>query len=115
MTDALLQAANTAPDKEAVVTQEERLTCAGLLERAQAFASLLAQAGVRRGDRVVLFMDNSASTVAAIYGSWLAGAVTVVVNPQTKSDKLHFILADAGASYLVADALLARVFEPATE
>lgn len=115
MSDALLLAARQHPDKEVVVTQEERLSYSGLLKRARAIASLLMSSGVERGGRVVIFMDNSATTVAAIYGCWLAGAVSVVVNPQTKQDKLRFILEDSAASFLIADKLLSRTAEPASE
>ncbi len=115
MSDALILAARQWPHKEAVVNQEERLDYASLLDRAQRFASLLKSTGVQRGERVALFMDNSAHTVACIYGSWLAGAVIVVINPQTKADKLRFILEDAAVSFMVADAQLERVFGPATE
>lgn len=113
MTDALISAAREWPAKEAVVTPEERLDYAGLLGRARSFASLLQSSGVERGDRVALFMDNSVQVVACIYGTWLAGAAIVTVNPQTKADKLNFILQDAGVTFLVADAQLQRVFEPA--
>lgn len=115
MSDALLNAAASRPEHEAVVTADERLSYAQLLERASRFATVLADSGVRRGDRVALFMDNSATTVACIYGSWLAGAVITLINPQTKSDKLRYILADAGAAFLVYDQLLAGVAEPALE
>lgn len=112
MYDALLEAAEKRPQHEAVVTAEERLTYSQLLERAARFAALLLDSGVRRGDRVVLYMDNQAATVVCIYGTWLAGAVVTVVNPQTKQDKLSYILADAGAAFLVYDEQLARFAEP---
>src|SRR5690625_2507797 len=115
MTDALLRAADRRPEHEAVVTAEERLNYAELRERSARFAALLAKSGVQRGDRVVLFMDNSAATVICIYGTWLAGAAITLVNPQTKTDKLRYILADSGASFLVYDRLLEGVAVPAAE
>src|SRR5690554_6885747 len=115
MTDALLTAADRRPEHEAVVTAEERLSYAELRKRSARFAALLTESGVQRGDRVVLFMDNSAATVVCIYGTWLAGAAITLVNPQTKTDKLRYILADSGASFLVYDRLLGSVAVPAAE
>lgn len=114
MTDALERAAQQQPDKEAVVAREERVSYRDLLERARAFAALLQRSGVERGERVALFMDNTAWTVACLYGTWLAGAAAVVINPQTKADKLEYVLRDCTAAFLVADAQLRRTFAPAT-
>ncbi len=115
LADALLEAAEQRPRHEAVVTGEQRWDYATLNARALGFAGQLLRAGVSRGDRVVLFMDNSAEAVACMYGTWLAGAAVVMVNPQTKEDKLRFILADCGASYLVSDDLLVTVARAAAE
>ena len=58
-----------------------------------------------RGDRVAIYLDNSATVVIGIYAALRAGAAFVVINPQTKEDKLRYILADCGAVALVADGL----------
>jgi acyl-CoA synthetase (AMP-forming)/AMP-acid ligase II len=42
----------------------------------------------------------------------MAGGVFLVVNPQTKADKLQFILADSGARILLTDGHLAKEFMP---
>ena len=54
--------------------------------------------GLERGDRVVVFTDTSLFCVASIFGTLLAGGVFVVVNPQTKEDKLAYILQDSDAA-----------------
>ena len=45
----------------------------------------------------------------AIFGTLLAGGVFVVVNPQTKEDKLAYILDDCEAAFLVTEGSIARV------
>ncbi len=112
MTDDLFAAAASRPDHEAVVAGDERLNYSQLAERASRFAGMLLASGVQRGDRVVLFMENVANTVVCIYGTWLAGAATVIVNPQTRTDKLDYIVKDAAATFMVYDQLLARIAEP---
>jgi acyl-CoA synthetase (AMP-forming)/AMP-acid ligase II len=64
---------------------------------------------------VAIFMDNTAACCTAIFGTLLAGGVFMVVNPQTKADKLGFILDDSEASFLLTESSLARVWTHALE
>ena len=101
--ETLLETAEAYPDKEAVVAPDGRISYRELMDRALRFARGLQDRGVKRGDRVALYLENSVATVTGIYGALLAGAAFMVVNPQTKADKLRYILADSGASALVTD------------
>jgi acyl-CoA synthetase (AMP-forming)/AMP-acid ligase II len=115
--DSLLASAAVAPGGEAVVDATDRRTYAELLDDARRVARLLQDDGLRRGDRVVIRMDNTVLAAAAIFGVWLAGGVIVVVNPQTKADKLAFIVEDSEATFVlgpeVADRLATVVGAPA--
>jgi acyl-CoA synthetase (AMP-forming)/AMP-acid ligase II len=71
---------------------------------ANSLAHALIASGVRRGDRVAKWLENSPGAVSAIFATLKAGAVFVPVNPSTKRDKLEFLLADSGASALVTGA-----------
>lgn len=101
--DSLLRSAERSPDQAALVVGDDRATYAELADEVSRFARAIQDLGVERGDRVVLFMDNSRPCVVAIFGTLLAGAVFVVVNPQTKEDKLAYILSDCEARLLVTD------------
>ena len=57
----------------------------------------LQDAGLERGDRVALYLDNTVACAVAIFGTLLAGGAFTLVNPQTKPDKLAYILDDSGA------------------
>lgn len=107
--DSLTISAAKHAEKTAVVTADERVTYAELHDRALRFAGLLQAVGVRRGDRVAIFLENSVDTVAGIYGALYAGAAFMVVNPQTKEDKLHYMLADSGAAAVLSEGRLARL------
>jgi long-chain acyl-CoA synthetase len=95
------------PQKTAVVCEGARLTYADLASRAEACAGSLAAAGVGRGDRVLLFLDNGPDFLAAMYGTLACGAIFVPVNPLTKSDKLAYLLADTRARALLTHSVLA--------
>jgi amino acid adenylation domain-containing protein len=112
--DSLLQGAASPAEaaRTAVIVEGEPHSYGELLEAAVRLASALRSRGVGRGDRVAIFMDNTWPCVVAIYATLIAGGVFVIVNPQTKSDKLDFILRDSGARVLVTDSHLSKVFEP---
>jgi long-chain acyl-CoA synthetase len=107
--DGLFAAASTADGREAVVDEFGRQTYAELLDQALRFARLLQDEGFQSGDRVVLYLDNTAQCAAAIFGTAIAGGVFLVVNPQTKAEKLGLILADSGAAFLVTEGHSASV------
>ncbi|MFC0284796.1 AMP-binding protein [Camelimonas abortus] len=78
-----------------------RITFADLKREAEAFASWLQQAGVRKGDRVALMLPNVLAYPPAMFGALLAGAVVVNVNPLYTPRELEHQLNDSGARVLV--------------
>src|SRR5690554_5985605 len=109
--DSLTVSASKFPHKTAVVDGKRHLSYSDLQDQALRLAAALQARGVGRGDRVALFMENSLETVVGIYAALYAGAVFMVVNPQTKEDKLEYVLADSGASALLSDARLTALAE----
>ena len=89
------------PDKLALVCGDRRATYAQVNDGANALAHGFRELGLQRQQRVVIFLDNSVEAVQAIYAALKAAGMFVVVNPQTKGDKLAFILNDAEANILV--------------
>lgn len=108
--DALLASADREPAKVAVIAGGVRQTYGTLLDQALRLARSLQDNGVRRGDRVAVFLDNSWDAVVAIYGTLLSGGVLTAINPQTKAEKLAYMLADSEACALVTERSLAPVF-----
>jgi acyl-CoA synthetase (AMP-forming)/AMP-acid ligase II len=78
-------------------------------------AARLRDSGLASGDRVAILLENSVASAVAVYGTWLAGGVVMVVNPQTKADKLAYLLDDSGAHALVTHAAFERTVARATE
>jgi len=102
-----------APDKVAVIAGGRSATFAEIDARANALATALVRRGVERGDRVVVFAENDLEATIAFWAALKANGVATVVNPQTRSDKLAYYLADSRATALVTEAKLAPVFAPA--
>lgn len=63
--DYLIESAHRLPDKIALVCQGQRLTYATLDQLSNALAQALVKRGVERGDRVIVFEDNTIETVIA--------------------------------------------------
>jgi acetyl-CoA synthetase len=66
----------------------------------QGFTSL----GLKRGDRILLFLDDTVAYPAAFFGAVRAGFVPLLINTLTPPDLLQFYLSDSGATVAVADA-----------
>ena len=111
--DFLHHTARRLPAKVAISCRGRTLTYAALEADSNSFAHALRRRGVARGDRVVVFADNSLEVAVAFFGVLKADAVVSIVNPLTKSDKLAYLLADCRAAVLVTDAHMAAVAGPA--
>jgi long-chain acyl-CoA synthetase len=96
-------AAHHTPDKTALVSGDIRVSYRQLDEQANRLAHALIAADIEPGDRVVICRGNSIETVAAIFGVLKAGAIFVVVNPQSRADRLAERLADCAAAALFAE------------
>ncbi|MBS7813676.1 long-chain-fatty-acid--CoA ligase [Roseococcus pinisoli] len=85
-------------------------------EEVEAFAGWLRhQAGLRRGDRVLLFLQNCPQYVIAYYAALRADCVVVPVNPMTRASELRHLLSDSGAAAAVVAQDLAPVLREAAQ
>lgn len=99
------------PDKTALICGDRHWSYATLEQTARRVAAAFGECGLRPGDRVALFLDNSFEAVASLYGASLAGAVFLVLNPTMRAGKLARILRDSGASLLVSQTSRLPVLE----
>ncbi len=99
------------PDQAAIVYYDTPIPYARLWREVEALAGHLEhRAGVRRGDRVVLYMQNSPQFVIAYYAILRANAVVVPLNPMLVAEELGTYLDDSGATVaLTGQELLPRL------
>lgn len=97
----LIDSARRFPEKVALVADGRRLTYAELDAASNRVAAALAAHGVGRGERVVIFADNSWEAVVSVFATAKAGAVFSLVNPSTKSGRLSHILGNCRPVALV--------------
>uniref|UniRef100_UPI000D3ADB9D long-chain-fatty-acid--CoA ligase n=1 Tax=unclassified Variovorax TaxID=663243 RepID=UPI000D3ADB9D len=87
-----------SPQRAVLVDDFGSLAYAELVAQVERIAAFLHhELGVRRGDRVLLFLPNGRGWVAAYYAVLRLNAVVVPVNPMNKRDELPHYLHDTGA------------------
>src|SRR3954451_8200333 len=67
--------------------------------------------GLQRGDRILMFLDDTPAYPVAFFGAVRAGFVPLLINTLTPPDLLQFYLADAGAAVAVAEAEFTSRFD----
>lgn len=99
--DTLTLSARNFPDKAALICGKQSCTYRQLDESSNQLSRRLIQMGLRRGDRVIIFLENSIESVIALYGILKAGGVFVMLNGGLKADKLSYIAQNADACLFV--------------
>jgi acyl-CoA ligase (AMP-forming) (exosortase A-associated) len=100
----LRASAQRLPDKEALVDGSQRLTYSDVAKRVESLSCGLAAAGLRRGDRVGIYLDPSVAQVLSIFGISQADGVFVPINTQLFPDQVAHIARDCGIRVLVTTA-----------
>jgi acyl-CoA ligase (AMP-forming) (exosortase A-associated) len=99
--DLLAQAAARKPAAAALTYNDETVSYGALWQIVRSAAAQLTAVGVRRGDRVSIYLEKRIETVAAIFATSLAGGVFVPINSVLKPGQVRYILEDSGAQVLV--------------
>nr|ADM46356.1 polyketide synthase [Streptomyces sp. CS] len=102
--------ARRIPGKVAFADDRRSVTYAELETRTRHLAGHLVRLGLGRGDRVALCLGNSVAMVEGYLAVVRAGGVGVPVNPQSAPAELEYLLADSGASFVLAGAGSAATF-----
>jgi benzoate-CoA ligase family protein len=81
--------------------------CAEACRWGNGFSSL----GLQRGDRILMFLDDTPAYPAAFFGAVRAGFVPLLINTLTPPDLLQFYLCDSGATVAVAESEFCSRFD----
>jgi len=96
------------PHRIAVQCGEQSITYRELEERANRLASYLRKQGVRRENRVALFLPRSEQVYMAMLAVLKSGAAYVPLDPETPAERIQFILKDCGVKCLITQSGLAK-------
>ncbi len=110
--ETFLTRARQAPERPVLDFEQRRFSAGQLARDVSAFASALQRRGLKPGERVALFLENSPAFVISYLGTSYAGGVVVLVNTQYRQVELGHILADSGARACVTGASGATELAP---
>ena len=105
--DNLETSARRYPQKAALVFLGRVFSYAEVLQKAERLAACLQGLGVKKGDRVVLNMQNCPQLVIAHFAILRANAVVVPVNPMNRAEELKHYILDPDAKVAITTADLA--------
>jgi fatty-acyl-CoA synthase len=106
-------AARRYPDKTALYFYGRPIPYAALAREVDVLAGWLQRvAGVRRGDRVVLDLQNSPQFVVGYYAILRADAAVVPVNPMLRTEELRYLCEDSGARVAILGQELIDAWRP---
>lgn len=88
-------------DRVALNFYGKKITYGEFSRMVDSFAAFLAGIGVKKSDRVCIFMENCPQFVIAACSAWKIGAVAVPANPLFNEYELAFELSDCGAETIV--------------
>lgn len=89
------------PERTAVVYLGEHYSYSRLRKLSERFAGALNGMGVRKGDRVMVYIPNCIQWVISFLGIQKIGAVIVPVSPIYTSYEIEYMLKDSGAETVI--------------
>ena len=109
----LAAAAARYPEKPVTIFYDSRLTYARFRREAEALAGWLQQrCGLRKGERVLLDMQNSPQFMLGYFACLRADAVAVPVSPMNVTEELQHYVADSGARVALIGQEVYHQFRP---
>ncbi|HYA98451.1 MAG TPA: acyl-CoA ligase (AMP-forming), exosortase A system-associated [Methylomirabilota bacterium] len=97
----LRESARRAPQKEALVHGGQRLTYGEVARQTAGLATSLRQAGMKRGDRVGIYLEASVPQVISIFGVSRGEGVYVPINALLHPAQVMHIARDCGMKGLI--------------
>jgi long-chain acyl-CoA synthetase len=89
------------PNREAVLFLGRSFSYEELSDLINRLATALNQLGVRKGDKVMIYVSNSPQWVISFFGILKAGAIAVPVPPIYTSFEIEYMINDSGAETII--------------
>jgi long-chain acyl-CoA synthetase len=99
--EMFLATVHIMPDQVAMYYFDRAISYGELDRTSNALAFALNQRGVRKGDRIALYLQNIPQFLTGLYAAWKVGAIVVPCNPMLKQHELEYQLNDSGTKALI--------------
>ena len=112
--DLLRNSVERYPEKVAIVEGRAEYTYEELDRKSSSLCAALIGEGVKKGDRVGVYMEKSWEAVVAMLAASKAGAAFVNVNPMLKPPQVRYIAEDCDVRVMIGDSAKLDSLEPQT-
>jgi long-chain acyl-CoA synthetase len=99
--DDFRASAANRPDKPAIFYFDRIISYGELDTLSNGLAAALSEWGIKKGDRIMVVLQNIPQFLIALYGAWKIGAIVVPLNPMYKEKELTYFCQDSGARVLI--------------
>jgi len=105
----LQKTAREAPNKEAIILDNQRITYGGLDEASNKVANALLKTGMKKGTHVAILMSHSPEWVINYFGVIKGGGIAVLLNTALKAPELEILLRDSDSEILLTEQGFSRM------
>jgi len=99
--DMLKRSTDKAPNSTAIIFRNNQIIYEKLDDTVSRFGAALQELGIRKGDRIALYLPNTPQFVIAYFGALQVGAVVVACSPLYRDKELARIINDSDSRVLV--------------
>jgi amino acid adenylation domain-containing protein len=97
----LSNSADKYPNHAAVIYQDKSISYKEIDELTDKLAVTLINTGIKKGDRVGIYINKSIPSIVSIFGILKAGAVYVPLDPKAPLERLAYIIRNCGIECLL--------------
>jgi len=90
------------PNTPAVYYFDHEISYGEIDRLSGSLAPALYDLGLRKGDRIILVLQNVPQFLVAVYAAWKLGAIVVPLNPMYKEKELRYFCQDSGGTIFFA-------------
>lgn len=101
LNEVLEKTAVRHPEKTAIVYFEREITYSELNSLSDQFATVLTSLGIKKGDKVAIFLPNIPQFVISYFGILKVGAVLTAISPLHKEREVEYQLHDSEATAII--------------
>jgi long-chain acyl-CoA synthetase len=96
------------PNKVYVVDKGKELTYSEIYNKSITLAGLMFEAGLKAGDRILIYLDNSAEYIAAFFGVLLVNCIVVPINKNVNIDTINYIITDTAPKIIITNGVFMK-------
>lgn len=96
------------PDKVYIVDGEREFTYSEIYNKTNALAKFIHIKGIVKGDRILIYLDNSAEYITAFFGTLISNAIVVPINKNISIESINYIIGDTSPRYIITNGVFMK-------